>query len=102
VASATVDAGAFAELSSALLDSYWPTVAQDEHCTFPADSAGRRDYNGAVCTGKGISIKNVPSAPASFGRDYAGRKIEAPVNGNVTIVLYLKLRPPASEKAPGN
>jgi hypothetical protein len=102
VASTTIDAGAFAELSSALLDSYWPTVAQDQHCTLSADSGGRRDYNGAVCTGKAISVRNPPTTPSSFGRDYAGRKIEAPVNGNVTIVLYLKLGPPASEKAPGN
>ncbi|HMD33288.1 MAG TPA: hypothetical protein VKG84_15335 [Candidatus Acidoferrales bacterium] len=100
LASATIDAGAFPELSEALVGSYWPVVAQDEKCQLSADSAGRRDYSGAVCTGKTISTVNTPRAAPSFGRDYAGRpRIQANVNGPITILLYLRLAAPADEKS---
>jgi len=97
LATATMAAGVFPELSAALLDSNWPIVAQDEQCEFPVDSAGRRDYQGTVCTGKGVATTNVPSAPPSFGRDYSGRpRVQAPVDGPVTILLYLRLASPGN------
>jgi len=101
VASATFDGGEFPDLASALLGSDWPIVAQDEQCEFPVGAAGRRDYYGAVCTGKAVSTSN-PAAPVQASpRGYAGRPpVEAPVNGPVTILLYLKLSVPDSGAAP--
>jgi polyisoprenoid-binding protein YceI len=92
VATAAINAGDFPELSAAILDAYWPVVAQDEQCEFPVDSAGRRDYSGTVCTGRTISTTNAPRSAPSLGRDYSGPpKVEAAANGPVTILLYLKL-----------
>jgi len=98
VATASVDAEDFPGLSADILDSYWPIVAQDENCEFPVDTAGRRDYGGAICTGKAVSTQTTLTGQHSFGRDYSGPlKADAPVNGQVTIVLYLKLAAPASK-----
>jgi len=102
LASAAIPPGAFPELTTGLLDAYWPTVAQDEQCEFPVDAAGRRDYSGTVCTGKAIATTNVTQPPPSFARDYSGRPaVRAAPGGRVTILLYLKLAGSDSGKSPG-
>lgn len=95
--SATIDSDTFPELPGVVLDSNWPTVAQDEYCAPVTTSFGARDYNGVTCSGKAISV--VPSLQRlqTFSVDFAGlRKHNAPTNGPVTILLHLKLASPAS------
>jgi hypothetical protein len=101
IAAATIEAPDFPELPDIMLSSDWPVVAQDEDCPEPVAGAGRRDYSGVTCTGKGIAVSNPASANHSFSRDYAGMpRPRAPVEGPVTIVLHLRLSSPALQATP--
>jgi polyisoprenoid-binding protein YceI len=92
-AAATIDARDYPELPDIVLESDWPTVAQDEYCPPPMEGP-RRDYSGVTCTGKGIAVSNPADDRHSFGVDYSGmRHAVAPVDGPVTIVLHLKILP---------
>ena len=96
LATATTPAGDFPELGDDVLDATWPIVAQDEHCPPPVFQGARRDYSGVICDGKAITTNNPVSENHSFGLDYSGMRGAAiPVHGPVTIVLHLKLAPPA-------
>jgi len=104
VSSFIVDAD-FPELPGALLDAYWPLVAQDEQCSPAADGGqAARFPGGTVCTGHVISVTPTYYRAQTAGRDYSGlRRYDAPVRGPVTIGLHLRLASPgrASSDPPG-
>ena len=100
VLSATMDSAAFPELAGAVLDSDWPIVAEDEHCQPVSEWISPRDYAGWNCTGKAITITPALQPTQTSIRDYSGPlRYNAPVNGPVTILLHLKLAPPAAAAA---
>jgi len=102
VVAATMEAHDFPELPGIILDSDWPTVAEEENCPPPPVVGPRSDYAGVTCSGKAISVTNPASEHHSFSVDYSGmRRAVAPVDGPVTIVLHLRLTaPPADTPAP--
>ncbi|HKO06041.1 MAG TPA: hypothetical protein VJW51_14885 [Candidatus Acidoferrales bacterium] len=105
LATATLTDRDFPELPGAMLDSYWPIVAEDEECTPPTGSGGTWGYRPGVCTGRAISVTPSFLRDQTNGRDYSGlRRYNAPVNGPVTILLHLRLAPPgpANPKPPGD
>jgi len=105
VATSTIVDRDFPELPNAVLDAYWPIVAEDEHCTPATGSGGTWGYTPGVCTGKAITVTPAYLRDQTTARDYSGlRRYSAPVNGPVTILLHLKLAPPgpASPTPPGH
>lgn len=95
----TIRKSDFPELPSAVLDAYWPIVAEDEHCTAATGSGGTWGYTPGVCTGKAITVTPAYRRDQTTARDYSGlRRYNAPVNGPVTIRLHLKLSPPEVPK----
>jgi hypothetical protein len=96
LATATIDAGEFPELGPDVLDSYWPTVAEDEDCAPVNQTISVRDYGGWNCKGKAITTTSSLQPTQTSSLDYSGlRKYDAPVHGPVTILLRLKLAAPA-------
>jgi len=105
VVTATLRDRDFPELPNAVLDAYWPIVAQDEHCEPATGSPGSWGYQPAVCTGKAITVTPSFLRSQTTGVDYSGlRRHNAPVDGPVTILLNLLLAPPGPAKPtpPGN
>jgi len=91
VFSATVEAAAFPDLPSIVLDSDWPTVAEDEHCEPASPYVSPRDYSGWTCAGKAITTTPAYLPWQTTSVDYSGlRKYDAPADGPVTILLHLR------------
>jgi len=90
----------FPELLSAISDTNWPSVVQNEHCTMPSTIGD--DYSGAQCTGTLIAATNHDNCrmPASIGDDYSGPLCSPPAGDQTTIVLNLKLLQAGSEPSP--
>jgi len=90
VGSASVDLDEFPELSSAIKETNWLDVVQNEDCHMP--STVGEDYDGTSCTGTVVAATrdNNCDVPASAGEDYSGPQC-TPATGNQTaIVLDLK------------
>jgi polyisoprenoid-binding protein YceI len=101
----TIKKSEFPELPDAVLDAYWPIVAEDEHCEPATGSPGSWGYRPGVCTGTAISVTPTFQRSQTTGLDFSGlRRYDAPVNGPVTIRLHLKLAPPgaANSTSPGD
>lgn len=90
----------FPELLSAIRDTNWPSVVQNEHCTMPSTIGD--DYSGARCTGTLIAATNHDNChmPASIGDDYSGPLCSPPAGDRTTIVLNLKLLQAGSVPSP--
>jgi polyisoprenoid-binding protein YceI len=88
----------FPELLSAIADTNWPSVVQNEHCVMPS-TVGGDDYSGAQCTGTLIAATNHDNCrmPALVGDDYSGPLCSPPAGAQMTIVLDLKLLQTGSE-----
>jgi len=105
LATATLNDRDFPELPGALLDSYWPIVAQDEECSPSTGSPGTWGYRPGVCTGTAITVTPSFLRDQTTAKDYSGlRRYNAPVDGPVTLYLHLRLAPPrpAAQKLPGD
>jgi len=89
----------FPELLSAISDTNWPSVVQNEHCTMPSTIGD--DYSGAQCTGTVIAATNHDNChmPASIGDDYSGPLCSPPAGDQTTIVVNLKLQQASSESS---
>ncbi|MHB8215908.1 MAG: YceI family protein [Candidatus Sulfotelmatobacter sp.] len=89
----------FPELLSAISDTNWPSVVQNEHCTMPSTIGD--DYSGAQCTGTVIAATNHDNCqmPASIGDDYSGPICAPPAGDQTTIVVNLKLQQAGSESS---
>ena len=88
----------FPELLSAIADTNWPSVEQNEHCEMPS-TVGGEDYSGALCTGTLIVATRSDNCrmPALVGDDYSGPLCSSPAGDRTTIVLDLKLLQASSE-----
>jgi polyisoprenoid-binding protein YceI len=89
----------FPELSSAIQDTNWPSVVQNERCRNSYEGGGE-GYFGPVCTGTLIAATthNNCHMPASAGaEDYSGAMCTPPAGDQTTIVLDLKLLQTGSE-----
>jgi len=96
LATATAEASDFPELVDDVLDAFWPIVALNEQCVAPPNAGDMRDYYGVLCDGKAITAKVPLNERHSFAVDYHGmREAVTTTHGPVTIVLHLKLAPPA-------
>jgi polyisoprenoid-binding protein YceI len=86
---ATIASETFPGLRTAVLDSTWPPLVEDESCYVPYNF---RDYYGSVCTGKTIESP-VNAGTPRYGADYPGFTSPGAAGGNlITIMLNLKVR----------
>jgi hypothetical protein len=92
VGAAHVDSEDFPELLSAIRDTNWPSVVQNEHCE-AAYSGGGEGYSGSVCTGTVIAVTQVDNCQAAYsggGEGYSGSVCTPAAGNQTTIVLDLK------------
>ncbi len=85
---ATIASETFPGFRTAVLNSNWPPLVEDERCYVPQNF---RDYYGAVCTGKTIESPVIAGTPR-YGADYPGFNSSGAAGGNlITIVLNLQV-----------
>ena len=92
VGAAHVDSEDFPELLSAIRDTNWPSVVQNEHCE-AAYSGGGEGYSGSVCTGTVIAVTQADNCQAAYsggGEGYSGSVCTPAAGNQTTIVLDLK------------
>ena len=92
VGAARVDREEFPELLSAVQDTNWPSVVQNEHCQ-AAYSGGGEGYSGPVCTGTLIAATQADNCQATYsggGEGYSGLQCAPATGDQTTIVLDLK------------
>ena len=92
VGAARVDHEEFPELLSAIQDTNWPSVVQNEDCQ-SAYSGGGEGYSGPVCTGTLIAATQADNCQAAYeggGEGYSGSVCMPPAGNQTTIVLDLK------------
>jgi len=95
--SARVNHEDFPELLSAIKETNWPSVVQNENCHMPSTVGD--DYSGAQCTGTMIATTRDDNCqmPASVGEDYSGALCTPAAGNQTTIVLDLKVLHRVSE-----
>ena len=94
-ASARVIHEDFPELLSAIQDTNWPSVVQNEHCQ-AAYEGGGEGYSGPACTGTLIAATHANNPGAAYeggGEGYTGPVSTPPAGDQTTIVLDLKMLP---------
>jgi len=81
----------FPGLLSALAQTNWPAVVENEDCQLPANIG--EDYSGATCTGTLIAATNYDNCqmPGNVGESYSGPHCTAPAGNQITIALHLNL-----------
>ncbi len=92
VGAARVDREEFPELLSAIQDTNWPSVVQNEHCQ-AAYEGGGEGYSGPACTGTLIAATHVGNCENAYeggGEGYSGLVCTPPAGNQTTIVLDLK------------
>ena len=92
VGAARIDREEFPELLSAIRDTNWPLVVQNEHCQ-AAYSGGGEGYSGPVCTGTVIAATQADNCQATYsggGEGYSGPQCTPATGNQTTIVLDLK------------
>jgi polyisoprenoid-binding protein YceI len=77
----------FPQLSSAILNTNWPLVVEDENCQ--AVSTVGEDYAGSSCTGTTVPVIARATAPSNVGEDYHGFEVAPRAGNQVTIELDL-------------
>jgi len=87
----------FPALLSAVQETNWPTVVQNETCR--ALSMVGEDYSGPKCTGTLVAAATDENChmPATIGEDYSGAQCTPPAGNQTTIVLELKLTADSSQ-----
>jgi len=97
VGSARVDHGEFPELLSAIKETNWPAVVQNEDFYMP--STVGKDYSGVPCTGTvdPATRDNNCDVLASAREDYSGPQCTPGTGNQTTIVLDLKFLHKVSE-----
>jgi polyisoprenoid-binding protein YceI len=86
----------FPQLVKTVVNTYWPTVIQDENCQVPDASEA---YSGSQCTGTYLSTAGFPEAPYEGGGEGVGvpQNFNAIVGNHLTILVHMRLM----AKAPG-
>jgi hypothetical protein len=90
----------FPGLLSAIRDTNWPTVVQNERCQMPATVD--EDYHGATCIGTVIAAASQDNChmPTTVGEEDHSGPICTPPSGNqVTVLLDLKMRRTGADAA---
>jgi polyisoprenoid-binding protein YceI len=85
----------FPQLVKTVVNTYWPTVVQDERCQVPDANEA---YSGAQCTGTYLSTAGLPAEPhAANGEDIGvSQDFNAVVGNRLTILVHLNLMAKAS------
>jgi hypothetical protein len=85
----------FPQLVSAVVNTYWPPLVQDENCQQPPVSEA---YSGSQCTGTYLSAPGLPEAPhAANAEDIGARQgFNSLVGNHLTLLVHLRLAPQAS------
>ena len=96
-ASASIPHEDFPGLRSAIMQSDWPVVVNNEQCQVPANLG--EDYDGPSCTGKTVSAQAL--TPTGLGEDYHGFVGAPPTGSRVTIDFSLVMVPAASSLSEG-
>jgi polyisoprenoid-binding protein YceI len=80
----------FPQLVKTVLNTYWPTVVQDENCQYPDASQA---YSGAQCTGTYLSTAGLPEGPPAANGEDVGvqQNFSAIVGNHLTILVDLNL-----------
>jgi polyisoprenoid-binding protein YceI len=89
---ARVEREEFPELLSAIEDTNWPSVVENEHCQ-ASYSGGGEGYSGPVCTGALIAATQTDNCQATYlggGEGYSGPACASAAGNQTTIVLDLK------------
>ncbi|MGA7634562.1 MAG: hypothetical protein WCB11_27675 [Terriglobales bacterium] len=93
----------FPQLARTVVNTYWPTLVQEQNCQHPDASEA---YSGAQCTGTYLSTAGLPAEPhAASGEDVGVlTNFNAIVGNHLTILLHLRLMAKASgeQVATGN
>lgn len=89
----------FPQLVRSVLNTYWPPVVQDEHCTQP--SFVGEDYSGPKCTGTFLHAPGLPEESRTVGEDYPAlpSNFSSVVGEHLTIAVHLQLQPGSAAKA---
>jgi hypothetical protein len=85
----------FPQLVKTVVNTYWPTVVQDESCQAPDASEA---YSGSQCTGTYLQTAGLPEAPhAASGEDISVQQnFNAIVGNHLTILVHMRLMTKAS------
>ena len=88
----------FPQLVKTVVNTYWPTVVQEQNCQYPDASEG---YSGAQCTGTYLSTAGLPVEPhAASGEDVGVlTNFNAIVGNHLTVLVQLRLVPKGSAEA---
>jgi hypothetical protein len=87
----------FPQLVSAVVNTYWPPLVQDENCQQPPASEA---YGGSQCTGTYLSAPGLPAAPhAANGEDVGTRQnFNSLVGNHLTFLVDLRFAPQATRE----
>ena len=80
----------FPQLVKTVVNTYWPTVVQEQNCQYPDASEA---YSGAQCTGTYLWTAGLPEAPYEGGGEGVGvqQNFSRIVGNHLTILLDLRL-----------
>jgi polyisoprenoid-binding protein YceI len=85
----------FPQLARTVVNTYWPTLVQEQNCQYPDASEA---YSGAQCTGTYLSTAGLPAEPhAASGEDVGVlTNFNAIVGNHLTVLVQLRLVPKGS------
>ncbi len=88
----------FPQLVKTVVNTYWPTVVQEQSCQYPDATEA---YSGAQCTGTYLSTAGLPEAPNEGGGEGVGvqQNFSAIVGNQLTVLVQLRLVPKGSAEA---
>ena len=86
----------FPQLVKTVVNTYWPTVVQEQNCQYPDASEA---YSGAQCTGTYLATAGLPAAPYEGGGEGVGvqQNFSAVVGNHLNILLHMRLTPKNGE-----
>jgi len=85
----------FPQLVKTVVNTYWPTVVQEQDCQHPDASEA---YSGSQCTGTYLSTAGLPEAPYEGGGEGVGvaTNFSSVVGNHLTVLVHLRLAPKSS------
>jgi len=89
----------FPQLVKTVVNTYWPTLVQDENCQTPDVSEA---YSGSQCTGTFLKTAGLPEAPHAANAEDIGvqQNFNNLVGNRLTILLHLRLMAKAAGEQP--
>jgi polyisoprenoid-binding protein YceI len=85
----------FPQLVKTVVNTYWPTVVQEENCQVPDASEA---FSGSQCTGTYLQTAGLPEAPYEGGGEGVGvpQNFSTVVGNHLTILVHMRLTPKGS------